>query len=767
VRHRMPARPLPSPAAARAETMEPRTLLSTAAALSDLTLFPQANVAPYSTLGDMPNCTPVQDAAGDLFGTNFEGGAEGDGTLWEVAKGTNLPVVLASFGAATGAPQSQLAIDGSGDVYGVTGTALWEWTRGATTITSLATYTGGSTGDDVPEIGLVRNASGNLFGTIQSAGTDDDGELFEWTPGATSLTAVATFDAFGNGLFNPSGALAVDAAGNIFGTTIDGAYEYTAAGALNKLGIAADIQATALYDVGVAVDSADNVYGFAEVAGAAGGSTLVFKTSATSTALTTVATPDASINTLYTSPVLLDATHLLDASAGYSNGGTLFEVDLATGTTTKLDTLAGPKGTMPIGGLLISNQTTTGSDGFTGVNVYGLAETGTPGGGGALFVYGAPDASAAVKTTPTQLVFDQQPTTVASTGVTIAPPPVVYLEDANGNLVLADDSTVTMSIDVGFTPDLLRGSASPDAISNLVKLGGTVTATAVNGIATFSDLSIATADPSSSTYVLIAKDAALTVTSTTFGLTNNTGTPTPTPTPTPTGTATLTVAPGKSTLPSSLIGGTKVKGTVTATITNSGAATVKATDTVNLFATTTGAIDPGSTLIGSVKHGLSLKPGKTATVAVPANKGVALPAGTYTVLAQVVDATLGTSAAATGPTLTVAAPFASLTGTVTPLATTPGKTLSFTLTITNGGNVNAAGKATLAVYLSLDGTTLSVPVTPVLTKSLTVKPGKPLAVRLKVKVPTAAAAGNYFPLVSFTQGAQLFTAAAATKVAVG
>jgi len=60
-----------------------------------------------------------------------------------------------------------------------------------------------------------------------------------------------------------------------------------------------------------------------------------------------------------------------------------------------------------------------------------------------------------------------------------------------------------------------------------------------------------------------------------------------------------------------------------------------------------------------------------------------------------------------------------------------------------------------------------VPVTPVLTKSLTVKPGKPLPVRLKVKVPATAAAGNYFPLVSFTQGTQLFTAAATTKVAVG
>jgi hypothetical protein len=251
--------------------------------------------------------------------------------------------------------------------------------------------------------------------------------------------------------------------------------------------------------------------------------------------------------------------------------------------------------------------------------------------------------------------------------------------------------------------------------------------------------------------------------------TGTTPTPTPTPTPTSTNTSALTPTLGKTTVPTAVVSGAKLKGSVTITITNSSTAKVKGTDTFDLYATTDGAVDSASVLVGSVKRALTLAASRSATVTIPVSAG-APGAGTYTLLPKVVDASGGTSVAASGPTVTVAAPFASLSGTVgsvAPVATTPGKTLSFTLTITNAGNVDATGKATLAVYLSADGVALTIPITPTVTKSLTVKPGKPLAVRLKVKVPAGTAAGHFFPLVSFAQGSNVFTEAAGTPVVVG
>lgn len=97
----------------------------------------------------------------------------------------------------------------------------------------------------------------------------------------------------------------------------------------------------------------------------------------------------------------------------------------------------------------------------------------------------------------------------------------------------------------------------------------------------------------------------------------------------------------------------------------------------------------------------------------------------------------------------------------------PGKTLSFTLTLSNGGNVNSIGTAEPAVYLSADRTSLTVQVTTV-AKRLTVKPGgKAVAVRLKVKVPATAAAGNFYPLVTVAQGSVMATVVAGMPVTVG
>jgi hypothetical protein len=96
-----------------------------------------------------------------------------------------------------------------------------------------------------------------------------------------------------------------------------------------------------------------------------------------------------------------------------------------------------------------------------------------------------------------KLVFEQQPSSVTA-GVAISPVIIAQVEDANGNVVATDDSAVTLAIASGPTG---------------VVLGGTTTVGAVNGIATFSDITLSEAG----TFSLSVTDGALiSATSTSF-----------------------------------------------------------------------------------------------------------------------------------------------------------------------------------------------------------------------------------------------------------
>ena len=88
----------------------------------------------------------------------------------------------------------------------------------------------------------------------------------------------------------------------------------------------------------------------------------------------------------------------------------------------------------------------------------------------------------------THLVFVQQPTTTTA-GVAISPSVTVYVEDANGNVVTTDSSSITIgSSTTGFT-------------------GSTLTVAAINGVATFTGIYPTTAG---SANTLTASDGSLT-----------------------------------------------------------------------------------------------------------------------------------------------------------------------------------------------------------------------------------------------------------------
>jgi uncharacterized repeat protein (TIGR03803 family) len=212
------------------------TVIATATApFSDLASF-----NPAASVGTDPVGGVIADANGDLFGTTSYGAGQG---VYELVKsGTGYaatPTVLLSLGPSTGyQSQAGLIADANGDLFG---TAYYSGQYGygtvfeiaksgtgyATTPIILANFNGGSTGA-YPLAGLSFDSSGDLFGTTQLGGSANGGAVFEIVKTANGYASTPTIllnfgsVAAGSNANQPDGGLFVDAAGNIFGTTLDG-----------------------------------------------------------------------------------------------------------------------------------------------------------------------------------------------------------------------------------------------------------------------------------------------------------------------------------------------------------------------------------------------------------------------------------------------------------------------------------------------------------------------------------------------------------------
>ena len=91
-------------------------------------------------------------------------------------------------------------------------------THALTTLTSFNYLTSGAN----PSGHLAIDAAGNLYGTAQEdgAGRSAQGTVFEWAAGTRTLSMLATFT--GTNGSNPVAGLTADAAGNLYGTTAGG-----------------------------------------------------------------------------------------------------------------------------------------------------------------------------------------------------------------------------------------------------------------------------------------------------------------------------------------------------------------------------------------------------------------------------------------------------------------------------------------------------------------------------------------------------------------
>lgn len=82
----------------------------------------------------------------------------------------------------------------------------------------LYSFAGNNDGSE-PFSTVIRDKSGNLYGTTEYGGPEDEGVVFKLASDAT-LTVLHTFNSADGG--KPIGRLLMDRKGNIYGTTFDG-----------------------------------------------------------------------------------------------------------------------------------------------------------------------------------------------------------------------------------------------------------------------------------------------------------------------------------------------------------------------------------------------------------------------------------------------------------------------------------------------------------------------------------------------------------------
>lgn len=176
------------------------------------------------TDGAYPDASPILDRRGNLYGVTVGGGRAGAGVVYKLTK-RRVKVLYAFTGATNGcSPAGRPAMDYAGNLYGTTsgngcsnnGTVWKVSQKGTETI--LHTFAGGTTDGCNPYGGVVRDSSGNLYGTAFYCGAYNGGTV--WELSGRTLTLLHSFGD-SDGLY-PNGELLRDSKGVLYGTTHNG-----------------------------------------------------------------------------------------------------------------------------------------------------------------------------------------------------------------------------------------------------------------------------------------------------------------------------------------------------------------------------------------------------------------------------------------------------------------------------------------------------------------------------------------------------------------
>jgi len=173
--------------------------------------------------GETPYAGVIQGSDGNFYGTTYFGGANGLGTVFKVTPG-GTETVLYSFAAGNDGehPYAGVTQGSDGNFYGTTyqggtsglGTVFKITPSGTETV--LYSFVGSSDGAN-PEAGLIQGSDGNFYGTTLQGGAGGLGTVFKITPSGTE-TVLHTFAGSSDGA-NPSANLVQGSDGTLYGST--------------------------------------------------------------------------------------------------------------------------------------------------------------------------------------------------------------------------------------------------------------------------------------------------------------------------------------------------------------------------------------------------------------------------------------------------------------------------------------------------------------------------------------------------------------------
>jgi uncharacterized repeat protein (TIGR03803 family) len=348
----------------------------TNAVLQTIATFAGAN-------GSDATSSPMVDASGNLFGTTYNGGANGYGVVYEFDTASNL-TALYSFNASSGSqPMGGLVQDANGTLYGTTytggsadnGTAFSLATNGAFKV--LVTFNSGN--GAYPGGTLLLETNGELFGTTEGGGGNGSGggTVFEMSTNGQVFSTLAAFNPTQGA--EPVDGLIRDASGNFYGTTYSGgAYNY---GAVFKMDTNDVITTLASFDqtngawpnCNLCLDGAGYLWG-TTVGGGTGSFGTIFKIPTNGIPANTFLVPFATFNGANGSIPMAGLTpgpngayYGTTEAGGKYNYGVVFQVS-AGGIITNVLSFAGGNGAYPLAALIPGTNGdfygTTGGAGF-------------------------------------------------------------------------------------------------------------------------------------------------------------------------------------------------------------------------------------------------------------------------------------------------------------------------------------------------------------------------------------------------------------------